>query len=207
MRTKTMSTSYPRLLIALGVPGVLLLSIGLFWARLPMEMSSFALLTVVSCVVSFFRRGNALGGWLLFYLLEVCGNMAIAWIFLSAPLMRFDPAGWDNKALYLVFMTTTIPDLVALVSQVGLSVWLIWKRRQKGSRMINYLRLVLASDVVFSILALPVDILYWPRSVGWDIYSIGWPLIWLLYFTYSKRVRKVFVTGDWGSTQGREVPG
>ena len=176
------------------------------FGRSPVDIYCSIFLTAVFCVVSFVCRRDAFGGWLLFYLLAVYGNFAIAWIFLSAPLVRFDPVAWDDKKLYMLFLTTTVPDLIALFSQVGLSFWFIQKRERQNARMLHYLKLVLLCDLIFSLLALPLDLRYWPSSVWWDMYSIVWPLIWFLYFSRSKRVDRVFVRQDWGSLQSDNRP-
>jgi hypothetical protein len=167
----------------------------------PADMYAFLVLTAAFCVVSALTRRDAFGGWLLFYLLGVYGNLVITWVFLSAPLVRFDPARWDDKALYILFLTTTIPDLAALCAQAGLSFWLIRRRRSDNVSLLRYLKFVLLGDLLFSLLALPLDIRYWPSSVWWDVYSILWPLVWLLYFARSKRVQRVFIERDWGLQQ------
>jgi hypothetical protein len=49
-----------------------------------------------------------------------------------------------------------------------------------------------------TILKLPVDSYCFPSSTTRDAMSLAFPVVWMGYFSVSRRVRKVFRERSWG---------
>jgi hypothetical protein len=66
---------------------------------------------------------------------------------------------------------------------------------------VNILRGVLFASLLATMSVVTIDLIYWPLSVPATLMAAPWPLVWLAYFSYSKRVEKVFKTHDWPSEE------
>ena len=144
------------------------------------------------------RRKNPIGGWLLYYYIQLYGGTVLLLFLSVASFENYIPANWDDKSLYLFYLISTIPQEIANIAEL-IFASLLLKQRFRNSSKVNWLRAVFVFSIVFSIIGLAIDYTYWKESVPSDILGLAWPSIWLLYFTYSKRVKCVLIDNYWES--------
>lgn len=153
-------------------------------------------LLLIIFLVCFLRRKNEIGGWLLFYFISVTLSMLI-WIAITIPaLPLFNPSAWFEKGKYFLFLFTAVPNDLLLIGQFIVSMMLISKRFRDW-KYVNYLRGILLAQIVFSLILLPLDMSLSPESTIFDLIALIAPIIWLLYFSFSKRIRSVYKNKDW----------
>lgn len=152
---------------------------------------------LIVAVVCILRRKNEIGGWLLFYFISVILSMLL-WIAITIPsLPLLDPSSWCNKGRYLLFIFTALPNDLLFLAQFAVSMMLLSSRFWDW-KSVNYLRIILLAQIIFMIILLPVDLLFFPENTVFDMLGLIAPSIWLAYFTLSKRVISVYKHKDWG---------
>jgi hypothetical protein len=162
-----------------------------------MDISRIVLLLIIS-LVCFMRRKFEIGGWLLFYFISVVLS-AFMWLALTIPALQlFNPSCWSDSGRYLLFIVTAVPNDLLLIGQFIVSMMLILKRFRDW-KYVNCLRIILLSQIVFSLILLPLDISLSPQSIPLDLIAMIAPVVWLLYFSLSKRIRSVYKDKDWVS--------
>jgi hypothetical protein len=92
-------------------------------------------------------------------------------------------------------VTTLISDLL-LIAQVVVATILLKSRDWKW---VKKLRVVLIASLCWMAVVISIDAAYYPSDVPLDIYSLIVLTIWLPYFFRSNRVRRVFLSKDWGA--------
>jgi|GEM_PF-2075933 len=155
---------------------------------------------VIWAIIIFFicyaRRKKAIGGWLLYYFIQLYAG-SLLYIGLSITgISNYNPTGWENIKLYLLYLLTTIPETIFLLCQFVLSFWMI-PVRKRSWKIIKLLKLILVFDIIFSLVAVAIDSIYWPETSIFSILGLIWPTIWLPYFARSKRIRSVYQRKDW----------
>lgn len=145
------------------------------------------------------RRHNPIGGWLLFYYIQLYLGALFSLLIVAASLEYYSPSSWDDSGLYAISLISSVPQLVLVAAQVAVATALL---KVRSWRLVSYLKGVLAALIAFGLLSLALDYGHFPDAVLLDLYSLIWPLIWLPYFSVSKRVRSVFQTKDWEITSG-----
>jgi len=159
------------------------------------EIIRIVILLIIA-LICILRRKDAIGGWLLFYFISMVLSMLI-WLAVTIPaLPLLDPSAWNDKGRYALFLFTAISNDVLIMAQFIVSMMIISKRFRDW-RYVNYLRIILLSQIILSLIILPVDLSISPESVLLDVISTIAPAIWLSYFTFSKRVRSVYRDKDW----------
>lgn len=143
------------------------------------------------------RRKNEIGGWLLYYYIQMYIGVIIMVIVFLFSFNNYRPSSWSgNIGLYLLFLLSVIPILLLQPLQLIVAEKL---RLSRDFQFLKYLRYVLWADLAFSAVSTIIDIGYFPSCVPFDVIGFLWPIIWLPYFYKSKRVRSVFETKDWGA--------
>lgn len=91
-------------------------------------------------------------------------------------------------------MITAVLTIVILALQVAVGTMLIVVRSWD---MLQFLRILLAAQVVALFAALIVDANYFPNGVAYRVGGLISEGIWMAYFFMSDRVRHVFKCHDW----------
>jgi hypothetical protein len=153
---------------------------------------------ILWALVCYLKRKNAIGGWLLYYFAGVYAGflISIVLVFSSGGFSNYNPFAWDDKSQYFLFIITTIPNDVLLLSQLVLSIPMMSKKHRDW-KYIKILQYVLIAEFLFSLISIPVEFKYWPESVPFSIYSSVFSLIWFLYFRQSARVYHVYKLKQW----------
>jgi hypothetical protein len=138
------------------------------------------------------RRKRAIGGWLFYFFCQVFIGLAL--LATSTHWRYYLPQQWGDPLRYFLFALSSLSRLVLLASIAAVSVVLIETR---GDAWIAALRYALATYAFVTVLKIPVDLFCFPSATLRDTLSLGFPLVWMVYFAVSVRVRKVFVVKSW----------
>lgn len=185
-----------------GLLGILtLLTTDPAWAasddapRQPLAGAGF----MVTLAIVYLSRRRAIGGWLLYFYVQLYLSMAISLIFVPQALANLNPSRWDNSFLYVMFILSVIPVLATEVMEVFAATRLILRRNKENVRFLQNTLLVLVST---SAIALAIDLAYFKEdlSLFFDIMTLLFSIIWSAYFWKSKRVRAVFIERKWTYT-------
>jgi len=161
---------------------------------------------VIAWAICYRARKKPIGGWLLYYYLQLYIGFIYIALTTLAVIEHYTPANWDDSSVYTLYLISTIPtDIGHLAEVVVASLLLAPKFRNKIT--VNWLRGVFGYLFVFSLLGLSIDISNWPDSVVYDFIGLAWPTIWFFYFTNSRRVNLVFKTNDWNFNNLSSVGG
>lgn len=140
------------------------------------------------------RKQQAIGGWLLYYFIQLYTGFVLTVFMTLISLENYRPSAWEGSNLYYLFLLSTVPGLIIEIAQVIVGTGLL---RVRDWRWVNYLRLVLVVNLVFVGIALAIDAMYFQDSIAFDVLAFIWPIIWLPYFSKSKRVERVLKIKDW----------
>lgn len=155
--------------------------------------SSGGFVTLILFLVCYMRRKKAIGGWLLYFLIQFYGGVVFSIIMTFAAIDNYTPGSWDTISLYVLYLLTTVPgDLLLLAQVIVISLKLIPEERRDW-KSINLFRLLLLASLFFSIVSLVVDLYFFPDAVAFAVFGIAFPVISLLYFSTSKRVRAIYL--------------
>jgi hypothetical protein len=140
------------------------------------------------------RRKNEIGGWLLYYYIQLYIGVIFAVIITAVSYKNYLPSTEYDTFLYILFLTTTIPGTILFILQL-----LIAEKMRKGRSeyFLRVLKYVLWADLTLSAASTLVDMRYFPDDIFFDALALIWPSIWLPYFYLSKRVKGVFITKTW----------
>lgn len=142
------------------------------------------------------RRKKPIGGWLAFFFYQVAIGLLVTIIFTIAELHNYNPGIWHDHFRYLLFIISTIPEIVVLLCLVGVSMNLLYYRDWKW---VLRVRVMLIAYVVCGVVGGLIDYYYFADNVPLDIYGLIFPSVSLAYFYVSKRVKHVYMTHDWSS--------
>jgi Protein of unknown function (DUF2569) len=158
--------------------------------------SLWNIIVIILCVA---RRKKEIGGWLLYYYVQLYSGAIFSIILLMFSSQNYLPATWGGATgLYLLFLLSTIPNIMILFIE------LIYAERLRKSRnftRIRPVRIVLWFHLGFAVLGLLIDLMAFRDNIPLAVIGLIFPTIWLPYFYYSKRVKKVFRTHDWIAKQ------
>ena len=182
--------------------GLLALSLPVF-ASTDTPNTSFAwggigvLLTLVIWYVCASRTKEEIGGWLLYYYIRLyIGAITVVLVTVGAR-DNYLPKTWINEPdLYPFFLLTTVPGLLFYCAEFVVAEKL---RMSRNYAYVPVLRYILFAGLASSLIAIAINIKYFEGfSAGvLNIMTVIWPVIWIPYFYFSKRVKSVFKNRDW----------
>jgi hypothetical protein len=74
-------------------------------------------------------RKKPIGGWLLFFFIQLYLGLAVAIVLLFAVSLRnYNPALWPSTNLYLLFLLSSLPPLLLLSTQAVIGTFLLTAR-------------------------------------------------------------------------------
>ena len=141
------------------------------------------------------RKQKEIGGWLLYYYIQLYLGVLVSIVVFAASWSAYLPGTWSAAPeLYPMFLVSTVPGLLVLPAQLVAAELL---RMSRDARWIRVLRYVLWADLLLACLATAVDMKYFPNDLVFDVLGLIWPIVWLPYFYVSSRVNRVFRLKDW----------
>lgn len=144
------------------------------------------------------RRQKAIGGWLLYYYIQLYIGMIWFSIFTLTSLENYIPGNWNDQTLYLYYLLSVTPQDIATIAELIVASLLL-KNRFRNSSKVNLLKIVFVFSIIFSIIGVIIDYFYWKESIPFEILGLVSYSFWLLYFIFSKRVKSVLIDNNWKS--------
>jgi hypothetical protein len=138
------------------------------------------------------RRKRAIGGWLFYFFCQVFIGLAL--LATSTHWKYYLPQQWGDPLHYFLFTLSSLSRLALLACIAVVSVLLFETR---SAAWIAALQYALATYAFVTVLKIPVDLFCFPSATSRDTMSLGFPLVWMVYFAVSVRVRQVFVEKSW----------
>ena len=158
-----------------------------------------AILAIAMWVACSSRKKEEIGGWLLYYYIQIYIGLIATIVFTILSAGSYNPFAWAGAPrLYVLFLVSTVP--LVLLSPAELLV-AERARKTRDYRWVRHLRTVLWIHLGVSFLAGAIDATWFPENLLFDFISVLWPLIWLPYFYRSQRVERVFLRHDWLAPQ------
>lgn len=180
----------------------LLLILGTFYVFAQSDISGTQKTTtgaggvVIAYLICNSMKRHAIGGWLLYFYMQLFGGTLISFGLLFAILKNFNAEFWDDLSLYSLYLLSTIPAYVATFAEVTVGSMLLSKRF-RNPQTVNWLRIAFVASFVFALISLLIDSAHWPESVALDFLPLLVSIFWFFYFTRSTRVRLVFKERNW----------
>jgi hypothetical protein len=150
---------------------------------------------IIGCIVCYMRKRSEFGGWLLlFYWQLYSGAVLTVFLFLKN-FQAYVPENFVTHASrHHWFIVTAVATIVILALQVAVATMLVVVRSRD---LVQFLRILLAAQIVAMLAVLVVDANYFPDYVAYRVGRIIAEGIWMAYFFMSDRVRHVFESHDW----------
>ena len=161
----------------------------------------------VGLAIAYLARRRQIGGWLLYFYMQLYTSLLVIIGFLPRTLPQFRPSEWEIASLYVWYVVSTAPVLLIVAVEASVATYLLFRRSDGNVRL---LRTVLGGLVVASGAALAIDLAYFnePVTIFFDVLTFFFALVWFAYFGHSQRVRLVFIERRWdhAAQQASRVP-
>ena len=170
----------------------------------------FLPLALVFAVVSYLRRKESIGGWLLYFYYWIYALFVAYAYDVFAHYRVFLPSSKVDSEHHLALIATVYPRLFALGVVMGIAMIML---KQREWVWVERLRLALGAEIVIAGISVGLDAKYFPKSFGLNLGRCVMMLLWFLYFCLSDRVYSVFRLKDWESVRppipspAKESPG
>src|SRR5208282_371945 len=149
------------------------------------------------------QKHKSIGGWLLYFYIQIyLGVLLVVAVFLVSSLPQLEASRWTDQTAFALFTLKSILPVVMITAQAIMATVLLKKREWM---MVNLLRGVFVADLLSAVICVAIDAIYWPSMLVRGMAALLRPIIWLGYFSYSKRVQRVFKTHDWESVAVTQV--
>jgi hypothetical protein len=167
-------------------------------------LNQFTVLAViVLALASYFRRKEAIGGWLLFFFSLAYVRVVVV-LLSSIPIVaRAFPASPSvARPASKIVVVAVLLRLAADVIVATASTFLL---RERSSLWVERLRFALETALLLNGATLMIDFLRFPSTLVRNF--VGWLglLAWLIYFFVSVRVQMVFFSKTWGEVPPEEI--
>ncbi len=162
----------------------------------------FLPLALIFAVVSYLRRKESIGGWLLYFYYWIYALFVAYAYDVFAHYHVFLPSSKVDSEHHLALIATVYPRLFALGVVIGIAMILLKKREWVW---VERLRLALGAEIVIAAVSVALDAKYFPKSFTLNLGRCVMMFLWFLYFCLSDRVYSVFRLKDWESVR-RPIP-
>lgn len=150
---------------------------------------------IIAAIVCNMRKRSEFGGWLLFFYWQLYSGGVYSALVFCRNFQFYVPENFASHApVHHWLMITAVSTLVILALQAAVGTMLIVIRSWD---MLQFLRILLAAQVVAMLAALMVHANYLPNDIAWSAGGLISELSWTAYFFRSNRVRHVFKGHDW----------
>ena len=149
---------------------------------------------VIVGLICYARRQEEIGGWLLFFYIQLYLGLAVSILLVPFYIANFLPSSWHDTGHYIAFLAISLAAWAIYVTQFVVAHKL---RRSRDAVYLGPLRRVLALNLGMSIVILFLDITYSSLNIFASSLMVIWAMVWWPYFYRSVRVGHVFVTKDW----------
>lgn len=151
--------------------------------------------SIIAAIVCYSRKRSEFGGWLLFFYWQLYSGGVYAAFLVRKNFQIYVPENFATHApAHHWLMITAVSTIAILALKVAVGTMLIVVRSWD---MLQFLRILMAAQVVAMLAAVIVDATYFPNDVVFRAGGLISELIWTAYFFNSDRVRHVFKGHDW----------
>lgn len=154
-------------------------------------------LVMVMWYVCASRSKKEIGGWLLYYYIRLYIGAIIVVLVTVSSRDNYLPGAWINTPdLYPFFLLATVPGLLLYFAEFVVAEKL---RISRNYAYVPILRYILFAALASSLIAIAINNKYFEgSSAGFlNMMTMVWPIVWIPYFYFSKRVKSVFKNRDW----------
>lgn len=150
----------------------------------------------IAFAIAYLSRRRAIGGWLLYFYLQLYLSLLISLLFMPQVISNLKPSSWDNALLYVMFFLSVVPVLAIELIEVFAATRLLVRRSEAN---LNFLRWTLVALVVASIVSVAIDLVWFKEdtAIVFDFITAFFAVIWAAYFRKARRVRAVFIEKNW----------
>jgi hypothetical protein len=147
-------------------------------------------------LVSYLRRREAIGGWLMFFFCTAYIGLLVALLISIPAVVALYPLPTMPPPSYAVVLGAV--GLLRVVGYAGVALVSTYLLRCQEWQWVERLRFAIGANVVLNGVCLVFDQIYFPEALLPNV--IRWVILcaWLIYFFVSVRVRTVFQTKNWG---------
>lgn len=151
---------------------------------------------LLAAAIPFLSRRRAIGGWLLYFYIQLYATAFIALVFLTQLISDLNPRTWDDPLLYVMFFLSVVPVYVAQVAEVLAATILLFWRNEKN---LMFLRTTLFAVIAASAATVTIDAVYFSDDTTalLGLVTLVFAIVWSLYFSKARRIRMVFVDRNW----------
>jgi hypothetical protein len=144
-------------------------------------------LALLCGIAAIARRKYAIGGWLFYFYCQVFLGLAL--IGASTHWQSYLPRAWNDPARYFAYAVSNL-SRVTLLAAIGAICIRLARARER--QWVCGLQYALATYAFLTILKLVADFYCFPAAARRDALSLAFPVVWMVYFGASRRVRQVF---------------
>jgi hypothetical protein len=144
-------------------------------------------LALASGIAAIARRKHAIGGWLFYFYCQVFLGLAL--IGASTSWKSYLPRAWNDPVRYFAYAISNL-SRVALLAAIGAICIRLACTRER--RYVCGLQYALATYAFLTVLKLLADFYNFTAAASRDALSLAFPVVWMVYFGASRRVRVVF---------------
>ena len=150
----------------------------------------------VAFAIAYLSRRRAIGGWLLYFYIQLYFSLLFSLLFLPQVLSDLNPNYWEESLLYVMYFLSVVPLILAQLVEAGVATVLLFQRSESN---VKKLRVTLCILILASTAAFAVDLFYFTDepALFFDGITLMFSIIWTFYFLNSKRVKSVFIDNDW----------
>lgn len=150
----------------------------------------------VAWAIAYLTRKRAIGGWLLYFYIQLYMSLLISLLFIPKIISNLNPTEWDGAMRYVLFILSTVPVLLAEGLEAFAATKLLFVRNEGNLR---FLRKVLSVLLATSAVSFAIDITYFSEesAMVFDLITLVFAGIWYAYFAKARRVQLVFVDKAW----------
>ncbi len=151
---------------------------------------------LIAFAIAYLSRRRAIGGWLLYFYIQLYLGLLISLLFISQVVSNLDPNQWEDSFQYVMFFLSVAPVVITQFLEMGVATILLFQRNES---IVKLLRKTLYALVATSAAALAIDISYFSDtpSIFIDALTLVFAIIWSLYFLKARRIQLVFIERNW----------
>lgn len=150
----------------------------------------------ITFFIVYFSRKKAIGGWLLYYYVQLYMSILVAIAILFINLNNFKPSSWEDISLYPFYLVSVVPSYLFLLVQLFISTKLLFIKYRNINNL-KILRMIMVVTIIFDVIGLGIDIKHFSDNIFLSVYGLIISIIWCAYFYTSKRINAVFIENKW----------
>lgn len=184
--------------LPIGAALIICLAPSLVYAASNNKIGGFTGLPIaIVLALVYLTRRRAIGGWLLYYYLQLFFTFTITLALIPSYLNELNSEGMENTELYALFVIPTVSIIFIKILEVFFAARLLVKskRNLKNVRVLLY---VLLASLIANAITLAIDDRYFQDNIGMSMLGFSFAFIWTVYFFFSSRVN--YVLCNWPGT-------